>query len=77
VLASDLTLQSFRLASDSANVIRSLEKEGMGLYGQVVREVRARACDFIYVDFAHESRNSNIDAHNLARSMVSFVTAAA
>jgi hypothetical protein len=46
----------------------------MGPYGQAVKEVRARARDFIYVDFAHESRSSNVDAHNLARSMISFVT---
>ena len=37
-LASDLYLQSFRLASDSANIIRSLGEEGMGLHGQVVYE---------------------------------------
>ena len=37
-LASDLYLQSFRLASDSANVIRSIGEEGMGPYGQVVYE---------------------------------------
>ena len=37
-LASNLTLQSIRLASDSANIIRSLGEEGMGLYGQVVYE---------------------------------------
>jgi hypothetical protein len=46
----------------------------MGPYGQVVKEVRAGAHEFIYVDFAHESRSSNVDAHNLARSMISFVT---
>ena len=32
-----------------------------------MKEVRARARDFIYVDFAQESRNSNVDAHNLSR----------
>jgi ribonuclease HI len=72
-LASDLTLQSIRLASDSANVIRSLEETGMGPYGQVVKEVKARARDLNFVDFAHENRSSNVDAHNLARSLISFV----
>jgi hypothetical protein len=65
-LAFDLTLQSFLLASDNANVL-CLGKEGMCSYGQVAKEVRARDRGFIYVDFAHESRNMNIDAHNLAR----------
>jgi hypothetical protein len=37
----------------------------MGLYGQVVKEVKARARDLNFVDFAHE--------HNLARSLISFV----
>ena len=45
-LACDLTLQSIRLVSDSANVIRSLEETGMGLYAQVVKEVKAKARDF-------------------------------
>jgi ribonuclease HI len=67
-LASDLMLQSIWLASDSANVIRSLEETGMDLYGQVVKEVKARARDLNFVDFAHENRSSNVDAHNLARS---------
>ena len=72
-LASDLTLQFIWLASDSANVIKSREETGMGPYGQVVREVKARARDFNFVDFAHENRSSNVDAHNLARSLISFV----
>jgi len=58
---------------DSVNVIRSLEEMGMGPYGQVMKEVKARACDFIFVDFAHENRSSNIDVYNLARSLISFV----
>jgi hypothetical protein len=72
-LASDLTLQSIWLASDNANVIRSLEETGMGPYGQVVKEVKAMAHDLNFVDFAHENRSSNVGAHNLARSLISFV----
>jgi hypothetical protein len=72
-LAYDLTLQSIRLASDNANVIRSLEETGMGPYGQVVKEMKARARDLNFVDFAQENRSSNVDAHNLARSLISFV----
>jgi len=43
-------------------------------YGQDVKEIKARALDFLFVDFAHESRKSNVDAHNVARSMFSFET---
>ena len=49
-------------------VIRSLEGEGMGPYGQIVREIKARTRYFSEVQFAHEGRTTNIDAHNLARS---------
>lgn len=62
-LASDLLLKKFRVASDCQNVIRSLEEGGMGVYGHVVQEIRARAASFVSVDFVHESRGSNVDAH--------------
>lgn len=69
-LASDLMLRSSRLASDSANVIiRSVGGARMYLYGQFVKEIKASVLGFLYVDFAHESRKSNVHAHNLARSM--------
>jgi hypothetical protein len=42
----------------------------MGLYGQIVKEIKARTNDFEFVDFVHESRLSNVDAHNLARGIV-------
>jgi hypothetical protein len=45
----------------------------MGPYGQVVKEVKARARDFNFVDFAHQNRISNVDTYNLARSLISFV----
>ena len=73
-LASDLMLTSFRLASDCANAIRSMAGTGMGPYGQVVKEIKERARDFVFVDFIHENRNSNVDAHALARSLISFDT---
>jgi len=45
----------------------------MGPYVQVVKEAKARARDFNFVDFSHQNRRSNVDAHNLARSLISFV----
>ena len=69
-MAFDLMLISIYFASDCANAIRSIAGTGMGLYGQVMEEIRCRAHDFLYVDFAHENRKSNVDA----RSSISFDT---
>ena len=60
MLATDLALWSIRLASDSTNVIRSIEGTNMGPYGHVAKEIKARALDFLYVDFVHENRKSNV-----------------
>ena len=68
-LASDLGLQSFRIASDCANVVRSLLGEGFGRYGPIVREINVRR-SFMRAEFVHEGRKSNVDAHLLARSSV-------
>ena len=46
----------------------------MGPYGQVVKEIKEEAHDFVFVDFVHENRNSNVDARALARSLISFNT---
>ncbi|TVT98308.1 hypothetical protein EJB05_56401, partial [Eragrostis curvula] len=67
-LASDLMLQQFRVASDNVNVIRSIQGDGRGLYGHIVHEIKARASSFELVDFVHEGRAANGDAHRLARS---------
>ena len=70
-LASDLMLTSFRLASDCANAIRSMAGTGMGPYGQVVKEIKEGSRDFVFVDFVHENRNPNVDAHTLATILIS------
>jgi hypothetical protein len=53
-IVDDLLLQRFRLASDCSNVIRSLTGDGMGYYGHIVQEIKARAASFKCVDFVHE-----------------------
>jgi ribonuclease HI len=53
-LALDLNMQRFSLACDSMNVIRSLTGTGMGAYGHVVRECKARASVFSHSEFVHE-----------------------
>jgi hypothetical protein len=71
-LAADLMLTLVRLALDCANAIRSMEGRNMSRYGQIVKEIQTRAHDFLLVDFVHENRKSNVDAHTLARSLISF-----
>ena len=67
-VAADLLLHRLKVATDCINVVRSLEGEGLGAYRHIVREIKARAGDFREVQFAHEGRQANVDAHNLARS---------
>lgn len=69
-LASDLVMQRFRLASDNSNVITSIKEGSLGIYGHVVQEIKGRASGFQVVEFVHERRASNVDAHNLARGSV-------
>jgi len=69
-LASDLLLQDFRVACDNAGVVASIREGSMCSYGHIVHEIRARSNDFRIVEFIHEGRRSNVDAHNLARSCI-------
>lgn len=69
-LASDLLLQRIMVASDCINAIRSIQEESMGQYGQITKEIKATSEQFLNVDFIHERRESNHDAHSLARSAI-------
>ena len=42
----------------------------MGQYGQITKEIRETSEQFLKVEFVHERRESNHDAHSLARSAV-------
>ena len=67
-LASDLLLQKVRLASDCANAVRSIKGEAFGPYGHIVREITTSVVNFHKVEFVHERREANQEAHMLARS---------
>jgi hypothetical protein len=69
-IASDLLLQNFRVACNNAGVVASIHEGRMSSYGHIVEEIRARSNDFSFVEFVHERRRSNADAHNLARSCI-------
>lgn len=70
-LVSDLALQKFQLASNNANMIRSLQVVNLEAYGQILQEMTARSKEFRKRDFVHESRMSNVDAHHIAGSNIS------
>ena len=69
-LARDLGMQRITIASDCVNVARSLQGPSMGLYGHIVREIKAEMTSFTKANFVHEGRNSNGDAHRIARSSI-------
>jgi hypothetical protein len=58
------------VASDCLNVVRNVHGAGMGSYGQIIKEIKARMVNFTSVDFVHEGRGSNVDAHTLARHCI-------
>ena len=69
-LASDLRADNFRLATDCLNVVKSIQQGDLGIYVQVTREINARKTAFRSVEFVHEHRDSNTDAHRIARSSI-------
>ena len=58
VLRKDLLLHNLVLASDCANVVRSIKDEAMGPYGQIVREIKTTVREFQSIQFIHEGRCS-------------------
>ena len=71
-LAKDLYLTNLRLASDCQTVIRRINGgDTLGKYGQIVCEIKDTSTEFQKIEFAHEERLTNINAHNLARSCIS------
>jgi hypothetical protein len=65
----DLGLQTVRVATNCANAARSIQGAGFGIYGPIIFEIKRRMESFAIVDF--EGRQSNFDAHQLAKSSVS------
>ena len=45
-LARDILGQSLRIATDCANVVRHMSGQGMGLYGHIIREIKADMASF-------------------------------
>jgi hypothetical protein len=47
--------------------VRSISESAFGQYGQIIKEIKARATTFVFTDFVHEGRLSNGDAHRVVR----------
>lgn len=67
-LANDLALRRVRMASDCANAVRSVAQDTRGAYSQIIQEIKTDATWFQAMEFVHERRESNHDAHVLVRS---------
>ena len=67
-LAQDIQVTRVRLACNNANVISSINQGSNGVYGQIVMEIQEESKSLESVEFIHERRSTNIDAHRIARS---------
>ncbi|TVU25614.1 hypothetical protein EJB05_28117, partial [Eragrostis curvula] len=61
-LTSDLAVQHLRLACDNGGRHETI--------GHIVKDIKATEATFCTSDFVHESRRSNVDAHNISRSSI-------
>jgi hypothetical protein len=66
-LASDLLLGPILVASDCLEIIKGLHDEYLGVFGSILMEIKNRALQRGAASFCHERRESNEEAHNLAR----------
>ena len=55
-LAKDLALQKIRIATDCANVVRSIQGHGTGPYGHITREIKAEMASFTEAEVGEESQ---------------------
>jgi ribonuclease HI len=70
-LAQDLQLRKIVVATDCLSVVNHISTAYAGKYSMVLDEIKAVSSLFDRVLFKHESRESNYEAHRLARSAVS------
>jgi ribonuclease HI len=69
-LAYDIGARRVHVASDCLSVVRSIKEGTLGVYAQVISEIKVAMETFDMLSFVHERRASNKEAHNLARSVV-------
>jgi ribonuclease HI len=70
-LAKDLHLQRIHIASDCLEVVSSMGQPNLGRFSTILQEIETSRRDFSAVNFVHEHRSANVEAHGLARSSTS------
>ncbi|TVU03102.1 hypothetical protein EJB05_51372, partial [Eragrostis curvula] len=71
-LALDCNLSKYLIATDCVEVVRGLEEKSLCSYSAIFREINLRRNFAGDVQFKHERRDSNEDAHKLAKAVCSF-----
>ena len=66
-LAEDLHLRNLTIASDSYQVVRDIKNEAFPSYVAILREIKHTSLNFDSVSFCFEFRESNFEAHSLAK----------
>jgi len=71
-LAEDCGIRKVKVASDCLNVIKNIMENSRCSYMIILRDIQERAKVFDHVQFAHEDRDANMEAHNLAKVACTF-----
>jgi hypothetical protein len=69
-LAWDINARRMYAASDCLTVVRNIKAGTLGVYAQVISEIKMAMEAFDLLSFGHEKRASNKEAHCTARSVV-------
>jgi ribonuclease HI len=69
-LAQDLGVRKIQVTTDCLVILQALEQGSLASYSSVLKEICDRQHQFIESKVVHERRNSNVEAHNFARSSV-------
>ena len=66
-VADDLLLGSIHVASDCLQVVKGLHDDYCGIYGSILLDIKERSRQRGLTFFHHEGRETNVEAHCLAR----------
>lgn len=68
-LATDLQVRRIRVATDCLATVNNLSRNFMGSYSAIViRDIKQRMMLFDDPEVVHEARESNFEAHDLAKA---------
>ena len=71
-LAEDCGIRKIKVASDRLNVVNNIKEIPRCSYMMILRDIQERAKAFDCVQFMHEGRDCNVEAHNLAKLACTF-----